>query len=383
MKNDTNEEKNQQPTERHIKKSKKKGITRYSRELNSLLILIIGVLNLLYFKDKIIFEFKKIMFSSLYFNNNIIFNEHNCLLNIIYFLKRILIVFTPFLVSLFFIIIIPSILFSGIKFSFKSLKFDLKKLNLLTGLKRIFSLKIFFELFKIMLKLLIIGGIVFYYLSLHFFEILFFHVKDVFSAFSFGLKNIFYCCFLIILGLIPVVMFDIFWQQFKYYKQLKMSYKQIQDEFKEHEGNPHLKARIRQQMKNNLRRRMILNIPNSDVVITNPVHCSVALKYDEKNMNAPKVIAKGIGSLAIQIKSIAIRHNIAIISAPLLARALYRYAEIGQYIPGPLYQAVAEILAWVWKVKKWKKEGGIFPEKPKNISVPSELNFRGANKSND
>ncbi|QLL40630.1 flagellar type III secretion system protein FlhB [Buchnera aphidicola (Aphis craccivore)] len=382
MNHDTHEEKTEQPTEHHIKKSRKKGKTRYSRELNSLLILIVGLLNLWWFGDLLVLEFSKILSNSFHFNNSIIINEQNILLNILISLKKIFIVFTPFLCSLLFIIIVPAIFFSGVKFNLKSLKFNLKKLNLIDGLKRVFSLKIFFECFKNMLKLLLIGSIVLWYLSLHFFEILFFNIKDIFSAFSYGFNTIIFCCILVIIGLIPIVVFDIFWQQFQYYKKLKMTHQQIKDEFKEQEGHPHLKIRIRRQMKENFRRRMILNVPKSDVVITNPIHYSVALRYDEKKMNAPKVIAKGIGDMAVQIQNIASKNNIPIISAPALARSLYRYSEIGQYIPGPLYKAVAEILAWVWKVRKWKKEGGKFPEKPKNIFVPSELNFTGESKRN-
>ncbi|WP_261979795.1 flagellar biosynthesis protein FlhB [Buchnera aphidicola] len=376
------EEKTEQPTEHHIKKSRKKGKTRYSRELNSLLILIVGFLNLWWYGDLIVLEFSKIMSNSFRFNNSIILNEQNTLLDIIISLKKIFIIFTPFLGSLFFIIIMPAILFSGVKFNFTSLKFSFKKINLINGLKNIFSIKILIEFFKNMLKLLVVGSVTFWYLRVHFFEIIFFNMKDIFSVFSFVFNIIILCCILVILSLIPVIIFDIFWNYFKYQKQLKMTRQQIKNEFKEQEGHPHLKSRIRQQMKENFRRRMLLNIPKSDVVITNPVHYSVALRYDEKNMNAPKLIAKGMGDVAIQIQNIAIKHDIAIISSPSLARALYRYAEIGQYIPGPLYKAVAEILAWVWKVKKWKKEGGTFPEKPKNISVPSEFNFTGESKSN-
>lgn len=382
MNHDMHEERTEQPTEYHIKKSRKKGTTRYSRELNSLLILIVGSLNLWWYRDWIVFEFIKLFSSSFHFNNRMIFNEQNILLNILIILKKIFIIFAPFLGSLLFIIIVPAIFFSGVQFSLKSLRFNLKKLNLIEGLKRIFSLKIFLECFKNMLKLFLIASIVLWYLSLHFFEVLFINIQDIFSAFSFGFNTIVICCILTIFGLVPVVIFDIFWQKFQHYKQLKMTHQQIKDEFKEQEGHPHLKMRIRRQMKENFRRRMILNVPKSDVIIINPIHYSVALRYNEKKMHAPKVIAKGIGDIAIQIQNIAIKNNIPVISAPALARALYRHSEIGQYIPGPLYQAVAEILAWVWKVRKWRKEGGIFPEKPTNIFVPSELNFTGESKSN-
>lgn len=383
MNHDINEEKTEQPTEHHIEKFKKKGQTRYSRELNSLLILIVGLSNLWWFRHSIIFELKNTIFNSFYFNENILTNKQNISLNFFIFIKKILIVFFPFFSFLIFIIIVPPILFSGIKFNFKSLKLNFRRLNPLDGLKKIFSFQIFFESFKIILKLFIISGISIWYLWMYFFKILFLNTKGISSSLSYGSNLIAYCCLLVMLGLIPIVVLDIFWQQWKYYKKLKMTHHEIKDEFKEREGSPQIKTRIRQQMKINLRRRMILDVPKADVIITNPIYYAIALKYDINKMNAPKVIAKGIGETAEKIKEIAIKNKISIISAPSLARSLYRYSEIGQYIPGPLYKAVAEILAWVWKVRKWKRDGGVFPEKPKNISVPSELNVAGESKSND
>ncbi|AAM67794.1 flagellar biosynthesis protein FlhB [Buchnera aphidicola] len=381
MNHDINEEKTEQPTEHHIKKFRKKGETRYSRELNSLLILIFGLSNLWWSRYSIIFELKTIMFNSFNFNQNILTNQQNISLNFFFFIKKILIVFFPFFSFLICIIIIPPILFGGIKFNFTSLKLNFARLNLLHGLKKFFSFQIFIELFKTTLKLFIISCISIFYLWIYFYKILFLSTKNISSSLLDGFNVIFYCCILIILGLIPIVILDVFWRQWSYYKKLKMTHQEIKDEFKEREGSPQIKARIRQQMKINLRRRMISDVPKADVIITNPIHYAIALKYDIHKMNAPKVIAKGIGATAMKIQKIALKNGIAIIASPSLARALYRYSEIGQYIPGPLYKAVAEILAWVWKVKKWKREGGIFPEKPKNISVPSELNVTG--ESND
>ncbi|AYN24812.1 flagellar biosynthesis protein FlhB [Buchnera aphidicola] len=383
MNHDIKEEKTEQPTEHHIEKFKKKGQTRYSRELNSLLILIVGLLNLWWFRYSIIFELKTIIFNNFYFNESILTNKQNISLNFFIFIKKILIVFFPFLSFLIFIIIVPPILFSGIKFNFKSLQFNFKRLNPLSGLKKIFSFQTFIELLKTILKLFIISTISIWYLWIYFFKIFLLNTRSIASSLSYAFNLIAYCCIFVILGLIPIVILDILWQQWKHCKKLKMTHQEIKDEFKEREGSPQIKTRIRQQMKINLRRRMILDVPKADVVITNPIRYAIALKYDLHKMNAPKVIAKGIGETAVKIQEIATKNSVAIISAPSLARSLYRYSEIGQYIPGPLYKAVAEILAWVWKVRKWKREGGIFPEKPKNISVPSEFNITGESKSND
>jgi len=382
MNHNMNEEKTEHPTEHRIKKFRKKGKTRYSRELNSLLILLVGFINFWCYRDIIIFNFSQILFNSFYFDKNNFLN-HNTLLKIFISLKDILFVFFPFLISLLIVITIPPIFLSGIKLGFKSLEFNFIKLNPFYGLKRIFSRQIMIEFLKIIIKLFIVTSISFWYLWISCSEILFLMNENYMSSLLHGCNIIFTCCFLVILGLMPMVFFDMIWQQFSYYKKLKMTRQEIKDELKEKEGNPNVKIRIRQEMRASVRRRMIADVPKADVIITNPIHYSVALQYNEKKMDAPKVIAKGVGEIAIKIQNLALKHNVSIISAPSLARSLYRYSEIGQYIPGPLYKAVAEVLAWVWKVRKWKKEGGIFPEKPKNILVPSEFTFTGEHKTND
>lgn len=130
------------------------------------------------------------------------------------------------------------------------------------------------------------------------------------------------------------------------YQKLRMSRQDIRDEYKQMEGDPHVKGRIRQMQRAAARRRMMEDVPKADVIVTNPTHYSVALQYDENKMSAPKVVAKGAGLIALRIREIATENRVPILEAPPLARALYRHAEIGQQIPGQLYAAVAEVLAW-------------------------------------
>lgn len=383
MNDDVNEEKTENPTEYKLEKFRKKGTTRYSKELNSLLILFFGFMSLWWCGNLIFLNFSRIMSYIFSFNNSDIFNQKNILLEIHCMLKEMLVILTPFLICLFLITVIPSLLFSGIRLNFNSLRWNFNKLNLLSGLKKIFSLQITVEFLKIILKLFITTSICCFYLWSVYLNLLLSIKENYTSILLHGYSILTTCCFLVLIGLVPIVIFDIFWQQFTHHKKLKMTIQEIKEESREREGNSTVKVRIRQLMKAAAQKRMFSNISNADVIITNPIHYSIALQYNEEQMNAPKVIAKGVGHVAIQIKNIAIKNNISIISSPSLARALYRYSEIGQYIPGSLYQAVAEILAWVWKVRKWKKEGGVFPEKPKNILVPSELNFTGEHKTND
>ncbi|CAL4321117.1 flagellar biosynthesis protein FlhB [Buchnera aphidicola] len=382
MNDNINEDKTEKPTEYHIKKFRKKGETKYSRELNAVLILLCSSVILWWCKEKIFFQFCQIMLHSLSFNSGIIKNKKDMILDFLFYLKEVIISFFPFFLCIVLIIIFPSIFFSGIQFNFRSLKFDLNKINPILGFKKIFSFKIIIEFFKLIFKILLIGSIAYWYLFICFSQVFILLSEYPQDSFLHGFRIICNCCVFMILGLIPIVILDVIWKEFSYYKKLKMTHQEKKDEYKETEGNPNIKMRIRQRMKLIANRRMMADIPKADVIITNPIHYSIALKYDYECMSAPQVIAKGTGIIAVQIQKIGMKYDISIISAPSLARSLYRYSEIGQYIPGPLYKAVAEVLAWVWKVKQWKKEGGVVPKKPKNISVPSDLNFTGQYKKN-
>ncbi|EHW3187324.1 EscU/YscU/HrcU family type III secretion system export apparatus switch protein [Escherichia coli] len=180
---------------------------------------------------------------------------------------------------------------------------------------------------------------------------------------------------LVVLGVIPMVGFDVFFQIFSHLKKLRMSRQDIRDEFKQSEGDPHVKGRIRQMQRAAARRRMMADVPKADVIVNNPTHYSVALQYDENKMSAPKVVAKGAGLVALRIREIGAENNVPTLEAPPLARALYRHAEIGQQIPGQLYAAVAEVLAWVWQLKRWRLAGGQRPVQPTHLPVPEALDF--------
>ncbi|HXK00421.1 MAG TPA: flagellar biosynthesis protein FlhB [Buchnera sp. (in: enterobacteria)] len=376
------EDKTEKPTNYRFKKVRKEGKSRYSHELNSLIILTIGGALLFWNKDTMILYVSIILYTHFNFNstniNNLNFINYG---NEMFFSECFSFLFFIFIPTL--IVIIIAKLFSGVSFNLRLLKFDLTKLNPLKGFKTIFSSHIFFLLFKIFLKLCLVISISVFYMSMHILEILELVNKSPKIALATGLNIVVSCFFLSVISLIPVVIFDIFWQNYSYQKQLKMSRKEVKDELKQMEGDPHVKWRIRQEMKILANNRMISDIPKADLIIANPVHYSIALLYDEKTMHAPKVIAKGAGELAFKIRKIGQKHHIPIITSPMLARALYFHSKLGQYIPGILYKVVAEVLAWVWQVKIWKKNGGVFPNKPENLHIPSELTFFEKDSIND
>lgn len=289
----------------------------------------------------------------------------------------------PLLFGLVVIAIAAPMMLGGVLFSPKSLNFNPGKLNPLSGIKRLFSSQALAEMLKATLKVLLVGSVTVWFLWHYWPELLKLISQPPQSALAHGLNLIAFCALLTVLGVIPMVAFDVFWQIHSHLKKLRMSRQDIRDEFKEQEGDPHVKSRIRQQQRSAARRRMMQDVPKADVIVTNPTHYAVALRYDENKMNAPKVLAKGMGLIALRIREIATEHRIPVLEAPPLARALYRHAEIGQQIPGQLYAAVAEVLAWVWQLRRWRLTGGLIPKKPENIPVPQGLDFLNKKGGND
>jgi flagellar biosynthetic protein FlhB len=239
----------------------------------------------------------------------------------------------------------------GTLFTLKPLMPDLKKLDPIAGMKRLFSLKSVVESAKSMIKILIIGFVVYSELSkdwelvsqLGNMDIL--TIVRVMGDLTYG---IFWKSGLAMLGL---ALFDLWYQRFDYEKSLRMSKQEIKDEHKQVEGNPEVKGKIKEKQRAMALRRMMADVPKADVVITNPTHFAVAIQYDPEKMEAPIVLAKGLDETAQRIKKIAREANVVLVENKPLARTLYATVEIGQSIPSDLFQAVAEVLAYVYRLK--------------------------------
>ncbi|HCN70224.1 MAG TPA: flagellar biosynthetic protein FlhB, partial [Pusillimonas sp.] len=178
---------------------------------------------------------------------------------------------------------------------------------------------------------------------------------------------------LIVAALLLIVFIDVPWQLFSHHKKLRMSRQDVKQEHKENDGDPHVKARIRQQQRAMARRRMMAEVPKADVIVTNPTHYAVALKYEAGGSGAPCVVAKGSGLIAARIRELAQEHGVPQLSAPPLARALHEHVELGQEIPADLYKAVAEVLAWVFQLRSWNEGLGAEPQHPSDLPVPDAL----------
>jgi flagellar biosynthetic protein FlhB len=378
---DSEEEKTESPTAHRLDKAREEGQIPRSRELTSLLMLVVGLMILWVGGESMARQMAAMLRAGLNFDHSMVNDDKLIIRHIANLISQAIGALVPVFAGLVLVAIAAPMLLGGVVLSGKSIKFDVGKMNPLKGLKRIVAGQAWAELFKGILKAIIVGCVTWFYLRSHWPEMLRLISESPFSALGHGLNMIAVCGLLILLGLIPMVGFDVFWQLYSFFKGLRMTRQEIRDEHKEQDGDPHVKGRIRQQMRAASRRRMMADVPKADVIVTNPTHYAVALAYNEKKMSAPKVLAKGAGEIALRIRELGMEHRIPILEAPPLARALYRHSEIGQHIPGTLYGAVAEVLAWVWQVRRWKREGGLIPKKPNNLPVPAELDFAGEKKN--
>ncbi|KLE00754.1 flagellar biosynthesis protein FlhB [Aliarcobacter butzleri] len=343
------EEKTEEPTSKKLDDAKNEGNVSKSMEVVGASILTFGSIFLLFFSGSSMLEIKKLMMLSY----NFIGQEMD---GPLYYAITYTVVITLLkaLAPLFILVILLGLVGNWAQFGFISipLKFDLQKLDPIKGLKNIFGLKKLLEALKLSLKLAIIITVMFIIFSLTYNEFLAMMNKETMATISSMLQLTIYFVFTILFIIIIFAIMDFYFSKYYYMKSLKMSKQEIKDEYKNMEGDPQVKGRIRRIQMQMAQKRMMGNVPNADVVITNPTHYAVALKYDNKVNSAPVLVAKGIDFLALKIKDIAKENNVTIIENPALARALYDQIEVDKEIPNQFYKAIAEIFSYLYELKR-------------------------------
>jgi len=265
--------------------------------------------------------------------------------------KKALLILIPFFVPILIAGLAGNISQIGFEMHGEPMRPKLTKLNPISGLKKLVSLRSLVELVKSIIKILFIGGIAIGIVKKETAAMPALMQQEVFDILLFIGKAAFKILFFVGLALIILAFFDYVYQRWQYEQSLKMTKQEVKDERKQSEGDPKVKGRIRRVQLELARRRMMEAVPTADVVITNPVHLAVALKFDAVKMIAPTIVAKGSGYVAERIKEIAKNHQVPIVENKPLAQALHKMAEIGDFIPVELYRAVAEVLAYVYRLK--------------------------------
>lgn len=252
-----------------------------------------------------------------------------------------------------------------------SVKFE--RIDPIKGFGRMFSWHSVGELVKAVLKAALIGGVIYWVVSRqqdHLFSLMTQPVDLALASFG---RMVIFAALALVGGLAVIAAIDVPFQLWRHYRDLRMTREELRQELKELEGDPQLKARIRSQQREIARRRMMTEVPKADVVVTNPTHFAVALRYDSDSMGAPQVVAKGMNLVAQRIRELAEEHRVPVLEAPPLARALYRHSDLGDQIPAALYTAVAEVMAYVYQLNQYFAGSGAVPSVPQDIPVPAEL----------
>ena len=265
------------------------------------------------------------------------------------------------------------LLMSGWVFSSKALMPDFQRINPARGLARMFSIQSVVDLVKSLAKVAVLGGAALWAAWLFKEDVMRLAMLPLPQALAHGGTIIGASFFALVGAMVFIVAMDIPYQLWSHHDKLRMTRDEVRRENKESEGDPHTKARVRSLQREVSRRRMMAQVPKADVVVTNPSHYAVALSYRGSEMRAPQVVAKGMNLVAERIREIAAEHQIPVLEAPPLARALYRHAELDREIPAALYAAVAEVLAYVYQLSRYRAQGRQAPVAPAQIEVPAEL----------
>lgn len=373
MAQETGQERTHEATPRRKQQAKEKGQVAQSRELNTLLMLFSAGTCAVFWGPHLVHDIMEMFKKFLSVDRHAIFDPHAMPGLFSEAIISMLLSLAPFFAILTVAAVAGPIIIGGLNFNPGSFSFKAEKLDPVKGLQRIFAWRGLVELLKALAKFVVIGAVAILFL---------YHQYDTYV----GLANepllpaIAHASHLLIWGfmaiaatLILIAAVDVPFQIWDHNQQLKMTTQEVKDESKETEGDPELRGRIKRMQRELAQRRMMAEVPKADVIVTNPEHYSVALRYDQRKMSAPLVVAKGADLIAMQIRTIAREHNVPILQAPPLARALHHSTEINQEIPAGLYLAVAKVLAYVFQLKRqpnWQKQQN---HKLDDLPIPDDL----------
>ena len=358
--NSSQEEKTEEPTQKRIDDAREEGNVPRSVELSSMTILLTGVLGLYFLGDDMWNDMSQ---ASYYiFSNAVDLNldtSNFCTYAEIVALFMVRLV-TPLFALLMIVGVLTGVAQSGPNFSWKAIQPKASKMDPIKGLKRTFaSTRALMEMVKSILKVAMVGTLSWWTISSMFGDYVMLLDKEVGQFFVYLMTQIFKLSIRIALLLLLLAVLDYIWQRYKHFKDLRMSVQEMKEERKQQEGDPMVKSRIRSIQMEAARKRMMADVQEADVVVTNPTRLAVAIKYDPDTMVAPLVVAKGARKVAEKIKAIAKEHGIPIVENKPLAQLMFKVCKVGGEVPSHIYKAVAEVLAYVYRLRKDKRPNNL------------------------
>lgn len=366
-------EKSEEPTSKRQEEARKKGQIARSRELNTLAVTFSGAAALLIYGGQIAEGLLGIMRGSFALSREMLMDEGSMSLHLLSAGKTAVELLQPFITILLIAAILGPIALGGWLFSIEALQPKFSRMNPLAGLKRMFSTKALVELLKALAKFLVLLIVALLVLSSDQKDLLAIANEPLESAIIHSAQIVGWSALWLASGLVLIAAVDVPFQLWDSKQKLKMTKQEVRDEYKDSEGKPEVKSKIRQMQREMAERRMMQAIPDADVVITNPTHFAVALKYDPTKGNAPVLLAKGGDFLALKIREIAQEHKVTLLESPALARAVYFSTEIDNEIPAGLYLAVAQVLAYVYQLKQFRSGKAKRPDPLRDLPIPPDL----------
>ncbi len=375
--NDNGQERTEEASEKRKQEALKKGEIARSKELTTVIMLLVSSSGFLFLGKGMVTGLEKILRDNLSIERADVFDTSSMLRIFSESIAAGLNVVIPLMALLVVVALLAPMALGGWSFSTKPITPDLKKMDPVKGMGRVFSAKSLMELMKSVAKLGLVGSVGYLLINSKLDTFLGLGYEDVDSGIAHLGDELITVLFFLSSALILVALADVPFQMWDHSRKQRMTKQEVKDEFKQTEGSPELKNKIRQTQQEIAQRRMMQEVPKADVVITNPTHYAVALKYDLERGGAPIVIALGADEVAGHIRRIADANAVPIVSAPPLARAIFHNTELNDEIPAGLYLAVAQVLAYVFQLRDYAMKGGVEPEFNAEMPIPDDLKRDG------
>jgi flagellar biosynthetic protein FlhB len=373
MAEESDAEKTEPASPRRLEKAREEGDVPRSRELATFTVLMTAGCGLWFTGSGLVRQLSSTLQSGLALDREQVFNADVLIERIAADIGAVLLACLPLALVIIAVALASPLLIGGWLFSSKAFMPNFGKLNPINGLGNMFSTNALIELLKAVAKTLLVGSVAWMVVMSQKEEVFALAVEPL-GASSAHLADLLGWAFVFIAGALGLVAaLDGPYQVWHYGNKLKMTRQELIQESKESDGNPQIKGKIRQMQREMARGRMMAAVPTADVVVTNPTHYAVALKYADGQGGAPMVVAKGTDEVAARIRELARENKVPLLEAPALARALHKHTDIGDEIPEQLYSAVAEVLAYVFQLRSYSKSGGAYPDRPTKLPVPPEM----------
>ncbi|MEJ7804527.1 MAG: flagellar biosynthesis protein FlhB, partial [Telluria sp.] len=370
MSESSDAEKTEPASQKRIDDARKEGDVPRSRELSTFVVLMTAGAGLWLTGAGLLRQLNATMVSGLSLDRDQVFDANVLIMRVASDIGQVMFACLPLALAIMFVAIASPLMIGGFMFTPTGFMPKFSKLNPVKGLSNMFSTNALVELGKAIAKTVVVGYIAYLVIKSQRDEVMSLAHEPLTTAMMHMVEMVGTAFLFIVGGLGIVAAIDAPYQMWHYANKLKMTRQEVIQESKESDGNPQIKAKIRQLQRQMSQRRMMADVPTADVVVTNPTHYAVALKYTDGAGGAPRVVAKGMDEVAAKIRELARENNVALLEAPPLARALHKHTEIGDEIPEALYSAVAEVLAYVFQLRAFNRGGGAHPDRPTRLAVP-------------